>query len=98
MTFSFLDTPNAALSADVTGTISYVAGSKAVALTVPKGTTVTALIATFTVTTGATVKISSTAQVSGTTANDFTSAKTYLVTGVDGREETYTVTVTVASA
>jgi len=98
LTFDFLDTPNAALSADVTGTISYAAGAKAVALTVPNGTTVTALIATFTVTTGATVKISTTAQVSGTTANNFTSAQTYLVTGVDGRTETYTVTVTIASA
>ena len=97
LTFKFLNAPNAALTVDVTGVISYTAGGKTVALTVPNGTTVTALIATFTVNTGATVKISSTTQVSGTTANNFSSAVTYLVTGVDGRVETYVVTVTVAA-
>jgi len=95
LTYDMLDTPNAALSADVTGVLDYTAGSKAVALTVPYGTTVTALKATFTVNTGATVVVGSTAQVSGTTANNFTSAVEYTVTGVDGRAETWTVTVTV---
>lgn len=97
LTFNFMDAPNSALSADVTGVISYTAGAKAVALTVPSGTTVTALKATFTVTTGATVAVSSTPQVSGTTANNFTNPVAYLVTGVSGRVETYTVTVTVAT-
>ena len=51
----------------------------AIALTVPLGTDVSALVATFT-TTGASVKVGSMPQVSGTTANDFTSPVTYTVT------------------
>lgn len=97
LTFNFLNAPNSALSVDVTGVVGYTAGGKTVALTVPAATVVTALVATFTVNTGATVKISSTTQVSGTTANNFTNPATYLITGVDGRVETYTVTVTIAS-
>ena len=46
----------------------------------PPGTDVTALVATFT-TTGASVKVGSTVQVSGTTANDFTYPVVYTVTG-----------------
>ena len=61
--------------AGATGVINE--GAKTIAVTVPYGTVVTALKATFT-TTGASVKIGSTVQVSGTTANDFTSGtKTY---------------------
>lgn len=94
LTFNFLNEGNDDLSADVTGVLDYTAGAKAIALTVPYGTTVTALIATFSATSGAIVKISSTTQTSGTTANDFTSAVVYTVTGVDGRSETWTATVT----
>ena len=70
-------------------------GTHTVALTVPFGTDVTQLVATFT-TTGASVKVGSTAQVSGTTANDFTSPVTYTVTAADTSTQTYVVTVTVA--
>jgi hypothetical protein len=70
--------------------------AKTVALTVPFGTDVTALIATFT-TTGASVKVSSTMQTSGTTANNYTSPVTYTVIGTDGSTQAYVVTVTVAS-
>jgi hypothetical protein len=94
-TFDMLATPNAALSADVTGVIDHVA--KTVALTVPNGTTVTALIATFTTSTGATVAVSAAAQTSGTTANDFTGAVNYDITGADGKTATYVVTVTIAA-
>ena len=55
--------------AGATGVINE--GAKTIAVTVPYGTVVTALKATFT-TTGASVKIGSTVQVSGTTANDCT--------------------------
>src|SRR4029077_7497390 len=44
---------------------------KTIGVTVPSGSDVTKLVATF-LTTGASVKVGSTAQVSGTTANDFT--------------------------
>ncbi len=60
----------------------------------PNATNVTALVATFT-TTGASVKVSSTIQVSGTTANNFTSPVVCTVTAADGTTATYTVTVTV---
>ena len=63
----------------------------------PFGRNVTALVATFT-TTGAAVKVGTTAQTSGTTANNFTSPVPYIVAAADGTTATYTVTVTVASA
>jgi len=89
--FSFTAAKNPSLSADVVGTIT----STNIAVTVPYGTPVTALIATFT-TTGKTVTVGATTQVSGTTANNFTSAVTYKVTAADSSTKSYTVTVTVA--
>jgi hypothetical protein len=75
-----------------TGTISE--SAKTIALNVPAGTAVTALVASFT-TTGSSVSVGSTAQVSGTTANDFTKAVTYIVTAADSSTANYAVTVTV---
>ncbi|MGD0280542.1 MAG: hypothetical protein ABSC11_14740, partial [Smithella sp.] len=69
--------------------------TKTISITVPYDTSVTTLVATFT-TTGATVKVGSTAQVSGTTPNDFTNPVSYIVAAADGSTATYTVTVTVA--
>lgn len=66
----------------------------AVSISVPSGTTVTALVANF-IYSGSTIKVSTTAQVSGVTANDFTSPVEYVVTAADGTTKTYTVTVTV---
>jgi glycopeptide antibiotics resistance protein len=86
--FSFQGLPPA-----VTGTINETAHT--IALTVPFGTNVTALVATFT-TTGASVKVDAMAQVSGTTANNFTSPVTYTVTAADASTQAYIVTVTVA--
>jgi formylglycine-generating enzyme required for sulfatase activity len=76
-----------------TGTINEAA--KTVAVTVPFGTVVTALIATFT-STGASVKVGSTVQTSGVTANNFTNPVTYTVVAVDESTQDYVVTVTVA--
>ncbi len=78
-----------------TGTINETA--KTIAVTVPNGTIVTALVATST-TTGAGVTVGTVAQTSGTTANDFTSPVAYTVTAGDGSAANYLVTVTVASA
>lgn len=76
-----------------TGTIS----GTSIAVEVESGTSVTALVATFALSEGASAKVGSTPQVSGTTANDFTSAVTYVVTAADGTTtKLYTVTVTVA--
>ena len=66
-----------------------------IAVTVPFDTVVTGLVATFT-TTGSSVIVGTTSQVSGTTANDFTSAVTYTVTAADETTKDYTVTVTPA--
>jgi hypothetical protein len=80
------------LTPAVTATIN----GTAITATVPYGTSVTALVATFT-TTGASVKVGSTVQVSGTTQNDFTNPVTYTVTAADNSTQNYTVTVTVGS-
>jgi hypothetical protein len=63
---------------------------------VPHGTTVTTLVATFT-TTGATVRVGSTVQTSGSTPNNFTNPVDYIVTAADASTATYRVTVTVAT-
>jgi hypothetical protein len=64
-------------------------------VTVSFGTNVTSLVANFT-TTGASVKVGSTTQVNGVTANNFTNPVTYTVTAADGSTKNYIVTVTVA--
>jgi hypothetical protein len=65
-----------------------------IAVTVPYGTLVTALVASFTVSSGATVSVGSTPQQSGFTSNSFTNSVAYKVTAADGSSiQTYTVTV-----
>jgi len=85
----------AGLSPAVTGVISE--SAKTIALTVPYGTVVTALVSSFTLSTGATVKIGTTSQVSGTTANNFATAMSYIITAEDQTTQSYLVTVTVAA-
>ena len=80
--------------AGVAGTINKTA--KTIAVTVPNGTVVTALTATFT-TTGTLVTVGTTTQISGTTQNDFTNPVLYTVTAANATTATYTVTVTVAA-
>ncbi len=85
--FSFTDA-NATLSTTVTASIN----GMNIAATVPYGTTVSALVATFT-TTGSSVSVGGNAQTSGTTANDFSSATTYTVTAANGLTQDYTISV-----
>ena len=82
------------LGAGVVGTIDEAAHT--IALTVPAGTSRAALAAVFT-TTGASVAVGATPQVSGLTLNDFTSPVTYTVTAADASTQAYVVTVTVAA-
>ena len=82
-----------ALDPDVIGTIS----GTSINLTVPFGTNVTALVANFTASPYAVVTIGGVVQVSGTNANDFTAAKTYVVTSEAGVAQNYTVTVTITA-
>lgn len=70
--------------------------SKTIDIEVEKLTSVTALKPTFTLSDGATAKVDITPQVSGSTANDFTSPVTYIVTAENGTVKEWTVTVTVA--
>ncbi|GAH55841.1 unnamed protein product, partial [marine sediment metagenome] len=91
--YKFLASHNNALSADVIGTID--SGSYTVSLTVPSGTDVTALIATFNLSPGASAKVGVTLQESEVTSNDFTSSVVYTVTAEDDSTQEWTVTVTV---
>lgn len=76
-----------------TGTINE--SAKTIAVTMPYGTNVTSLVATF-ATTSASVTVNSILQVSGTTPNDFTSSVAYTVTAADGSTTIYTVSITIA--
>ncbi len=78
-----------------TGTVDEAA--KTIAVTLPNGTNLTALPATFS-TTGAGVKVGAAAQVSGTTTNNFTGPVAYTVTAADGSTATYTVNASASSA
>lgn len=78
----------------VVGTID--PAGKKIAVILPYGTNVTALVAAFTVT-GSSVKVLTKVQKSGMTANNFTAPVAYLVTAADGTTTTYTVTVTLAA-
>ncbi len=81
------------LAPPVDGTIN--ATSHTIAATVPFGTNVTALIASFT-TNGVSVAVAGTPQISGVTPNNFTNPVTYTVAAQDGTTQDYVVTVTVA--
>ena len=67
----------------------------AITATVPFGTDVSALVATYT-TTGIAVTVGSATQTSGTTANSFASPVLYTVHAADGTIQVYMVTVIVA--
>jgi len=69
--------------------------AKTIAVTLPFGTNVTNLVATYT-TTGTAVKVGAVVQTNGTTANNFTAPVLYTVTAADGTTATYTVTITIA--
>ena len=89
--FSFLAANNGVLSADVIVTIT----GTDISATVPYGTDVTALVATFT-TTGVSATVGGTTQESGVTENNFANAVTYRVTAGDSSYQDYVVTVTIA--
>ena len=75
LSYSFPEQAGAATIDDVTHTVD---------IEVIPGTDITALVATFTLSTGATAAVGPTTQVSGITPNDFTSPVTYTVTAQDG--------------
>ena len=83
-----------------TGSANINSSAGTIGVTVPYGTNVTALVATFTTSANITsIKVGSTGQVSGTTANNFTSPATYVVTAQDGvTAKNWVITVTVTPA
>jgi len=84
------------LSPTVIGTVDNTLNT--VQLIVPVGTSLTSLVSSFTFSDGASVTVGGTAQVSGSTSNDFTSPVTYLVTSQDSSTvRSYAVTVIIAS-
>ena len=85
-----------ALTPSVIGTLDNTLNT--VQLVVPVGTNVTNLVAAFTFSEGASVTVAGTAQISGTTSNNFSSPVTYVVTSQDSSTvRSYSVTVTIAS-
>lgn len=76
----------------INGTI----GTNIITLTVPNGTVLTSLVATF-ATTGRTVTVNGVDQSSGVTGNDFRNPVIFTVTAEDLSTQTYTVTVSVHS-
>jgi Bacterial Ig domain len=78
--------------AGVSGTI--IETTKTITLTLPFGSDVTALIATFS-TTGVSVRVAGIEQTSGSSVNNFTNPVIYTVIAADGSSVEYTVTVTV---
>ncbi len=90
------NTANAITAYSLNGTNGVINGLN-ISVVMPNGTNVTSLIATYT-TTGQSVAVNSVTQVSGQTANNFTSPVTYVVTAASGATANYVVTVTVAPA
>ncbi len=80
-----------------TGTITQ--GNQTIAVTMPAGTALTSLVATFTTNgDGTSVTIGAATQTSGVTANDFTSPVTYTVHAQDSSTKSYTVYLHAAQA
>jgi hypothetical protein len=80
-----------------TGNSSINATNKTIAIEVEYGTVLTNLVATFTLSDGATAKVGEVLQTSGATGNNFTNPVTYAVTAEDGTTvQVWVVTVTVA--
>jgi len=84
--------------AEQTGEATIDSDAATIDIEVANGTVVTALVATFTLSTDASAAIGETPQVSETTENDFTNPVEYVVTSELGGTKTWTVTVTVAAA
>lgn len=83
--------------AEQTGAAVIDAAAHTVAIEVANGTNPAALVATFTLSDGASASVGETPQVSGVTANDFTNPVVYTVVGADAAEQEWTVTVSVAA-
>ncbi len=89
--FGFSADLNEALFSDVSVIIS----GPDITLTVPFGTDVTALIASFSIS-GVSLSVNDTEQISGLSANDFSTPVIYQVSAEDGSSRDYSVSVEIA--
>lgn len=94
--FSFLPDSNGSnILSGANGTVNHT--SKTISVSLPLGTDLASLVPAFDVPYGSTVKVGSTVQTSGTSAQNFTSPVTYTVNDFYGSAAaSYTVTVTAA--
>ena len=92
--FQFLSTANSGMTASSSAVIKQIQGVNMVLITVPTGYALTALKPTFSISTNASVTINGTAASSGSSAFDFTSVATLIVTAENGtNKNTYLVLV-----
>ncbi|MFC5407120.1 S-layer homology domain-containing protein [Cohnella soli] len=84
--------------ASQTGAAAIDSAAHSIAIEVAHGTNLGSLIATFALSTGATAKVGTVDQTSGTTANDFRSPVTYTVKAENGSTQDWVVTVTEESS
>lgn len=78
------------------GVNAIIAGT-AISVTLPPGTSLTSLVATFS-TTGTSVKVGNMVQASGSTANNFAGSIIYTVAAFDGSTKNYMITAAVATS
>ncbi|MCT4602085.1 MAG: DUF5018 domain-containing protein [Marinifilum sp.] len=94
-TFSYTQTKNTNLDKNYHATIDE--SLKTVTVILPSGTDASKLIATFTQSDKASVKIGNTKQISDVTPNDFSKPVTYKIIAEDGSTQDYKITVTIAN-
>jgi hypothetical protein len=81
------------------GSASINVETKTINIVMPSGSDVKSLVATFTLSDGATAKIGSVQQISGTTANDYTNEVSFIVVAEDGvTTQTWKVVVKISTA
>ena len=83
-TFQFKSINNPGIGADASATIGTIQNRNLILITVPEGTDLTKLVATFGVSANATVKIGGTSATSGVTAANYTKDVDVTVTAEDG--------------
>ena len=76
----------------INGVLGIISGTDII-VNLPTGIDLTKLTAEFSISSGATIKIGTTTQLSGQTVNDFTSPITYSITAEDGSTKNYLISV-----
>ncbi len=84
-TFQFKAISNPSIKTDASATIATIQERNLILITVPEGTDLTKLVATVSVSNGATVKINGSAATSGVTAANYTKDTDVTVTAEDGK-------------